>query len=124
MMICLRPTRTNVIYISSKITELKDAVYNIAVGKDTFTKMTRKIAKYVSCQHDDTSKSRIGMEQLELTPLTEPTPPTADASVVILELWKIARRVYEKKLKAWNRNSGQAYAIALGQCFASSLESD
>jgi hypothetical protein len=41
-------------------------------------------------------------------------PP--NATVVKMELWKIAQRVYEKKVEACNRNSDQAYAITLGQC--------
>jgi hypothetical protein len=46
--------------------------------------------EYVSCQYNDASKFRIRMEQLEFTPHTEPMPPAANASVVNLELWKIA----------------------------------
>jgi hypothetical protein len=60
-----------------KIPELKGTIYAIAVGKDTFTKMTQKIAEYVTCQFNDASEFRMGMEQLELEPLAEPMPPNA-----------------------------------------------
>jgi hypothetical protein len=42
--------------------------------------------------------------------------PDANATPVEMELWKMARMAYEKKLEVRNRNSSLAYAITLGQC--------
>ena len=48
-------------------------------------------------------------------PLTEPVPPTDDDQIKF-ELWKMARRAYEKQTEAHHRNSYRVYALALRQC--------
>jgi hypothetical protein len=45
-----------------KVANLKDAIYDVGTDKDTFTKMTCKIAEYVLRQYDNTDKFRMGME--------------------------------------------------------------
>ena len=52
---------------------------------------------------------------MRLQPLTEPTPPTDD-DVIQFELWKMARRAYEKQMEARHCNSYRVYALVLGQC--------
>ena len=84
-------------------------------GKDTFAKTTREIAEYVGHEFDDTGKFRTGMVEMRLTPLTEPMAPTAGDQVAF-ELWKMARRSYEKQTEAHCRNSYRVYALVLGQC--------
>jgi hypothetical protein len=99
-----------------KIVELKNAVYNVGIDKDTFAKTTQEVAEYVTSQYNDAAEFRIGMEKLELTQLAKPMLPGANAMSVKMKLWQLAQRTYKKKVKARNRNGGCAYAIVLRQC--------
>ena len=99
-----------------KCEELKDAVYDVVSGKETFTKTTRDIAEYVGRQFEEAGEFRTGMVDMQLPALMEPAAPTDTTNVVALELWKMARRTYEKKVEARRRNSQRVYALVLGQC--------
>ena len=99
-----------------KCGELKDAVYDVVSGKETFTKTTRDIAEYVGRQFEEAGEFRTAMVDMELAPLVEPTAPTDTTNVVALELWKMARRTYEKKVEARRSTSQRVYALVLGQC--------
>jgi hypothetical protein len=58
-----------------------------------------------------------GMVEMMLPTLVEPAPPaTTDTSQISFELWKMARRSYEKKTEARVRNSHRVYALLIGQC--------
>jgi hypothetical protein len=99
-----------------KCPELKKSVYDVVTGKDTFVQTTREIAKYVGREFDDAGEFRMGMVEMALRPLEEPAPPADPNQVVEFELWKMARRTYEKQAEARHRNSSRVYALILGQC--------
>jgi hypothetical protein len=91
-------------------------VYDVVSGKDSFAKTTREISEYVGCEFDDAGEFRTGMVELQLRPLDEPAPPADLGQMVEFELWKMARRTYEKQLEARCRNSTRVYALIIGQC--------
>ena len=74
-------------------------MYDVVSGKDTFAKTTREIAEYVGCEFDDAGECQTGMVEMRLMPLTKPVVPTNDDQIEF-ELWKMARRAYEKQTKA------------------------
>jgi uncharacterized membrane protein YgcG len=55
------------------------------------------------------------MVEMELPTIVEPSPP-ADGTPISFELWKMARRTFEKQTEARRRNSSRVYALVLGQC--------
>jgi hypothetical protein len=83
-----------------KCANLKNSVYDVVTGKDTFAKTTREIAEYVGREFDDAGEFRTGMVEMQLRPLDEPVPPANPNQMVEFELWKMARRTYEKQLEA------------------------
>ena len=91
-------------------------MYDVITGKDTFAKTTREIAEYVGREFDDAGEFRTGMVEMQLRPLDEPVPPADPNQVVEFELWKMARRTYEKQLEARRRNASRVYALIIGQC--------
>jgi hypothetical protein len=99
-----------------KCSEIKNSVYDMLSGKDTFAKTTREIAEYVSREFDDAGEFRTGMVEMRLPLLTEPPPP-ADDTPINFELWKMmAQRTFEKQTEARRRNSTRVYALVIGQC--------
>jgi hypothetical protein len=98
-----------------KCTEIKNSVYDVVSGKDTFAKTTREIAEYVGREFNDAGEFRTGMVEMRLPPLTEPSPPAVDTPINF-ELWKMARRAFEKQTEARRRNSSRVYALVIGQC--------
>ena len=82
-----------------KCSEIKNSVYDVVSGKDTFAKTTREIAEYVGREFDDAGEFRTGMVEMRLPPLTEPPPPAVDTPINF-ELWKMARRTFEKHTEA------------------------
>ncbi len=86
-----------------KYADLKELVYDIITGKDTFTKKTQEITKYIGQEFDDAGEFCTGMVDLALCPLDEQMPPTNLSQVVEFELWK-------------NQNSLRVYAVIIGQC--------
>ena len=98
-----------------KCSEIKNSIYDVVSGKDTFAKTTREIAEYVGREFDDAGEFRTGMVEMRLPPLTEPPPPAADTPINF-ELWKMARRTFEKHTEARRRNSSRVYALVIGQC--------
>jgi hypothetical protein len=77
--------------------DLKGSVYDVNAGKDTFLKTTRKIAEYIGREYSGAGEYRLAMINLDLPPLVEPQLPAATANVMVVEMWKMARRTYEKK---------------------------
>jgi uncharacterized membrane protein YgcG len=84
-------------------------------GKDTFAKTTREIAEYVGRDFDDAGEFRTGMVEMSLPPIIEPAAPE-DGNPISFELWRMARRTFEKQTEARRRNSSRVYALVLGQC--------
>jgi hypothetical protein len=99
-----------------KCSDLKNSVYDVVTGKDTFAKTTREIAEYVGREFDDAGEFRTGMVEMQLRPLDEPVPPADPNQVVEFELWKMARCTYEKQLEARRCNASRVYALIIGQC--------
>jgi hypothetical protein len=98
-----------------KCSEIKTSVYDVVSGKDTFAKMTREIAEYVGREFDDAGEFRTGMVEMRLAALIEPAAPV-DETPISFELWKMARRTFEKQTEARRRNSSRVYALVIGQC--------
>jgi hypothetical protein len=94
--------------------DLKGSVYDVTAGKDTFLKTTRKIAEYVGREYTDAGEYRLGMINLNLPALVEPQLPADVANVMAVEIWKMARRTYDKKTEARDRNDQRIYALTLG----------
>ena len=94
--------------------DLKGSVYDVTAGKDTFLKTTRKIAEYVGREYSDAGDYRLAMINLNLPALVEPQLPADAANMMEVELWKMARRAYDKKLEARERNEQRIYALTLG----------
>ena len=96
---------------------LKGSVYDVTAGKDTFLKTTHKIAEYVGrVLYNDAGEYRLAMINLSLAALVEPPLPADGAGMMIIEIWKIERRNYQKKIEACGRNEQQIYSLILGQC--------
>ena len=98
-----------------KYSEIKTSVYDVVSGKDTFAKTTREIAEYVGREFDDAGEFRTGMVEMRLAALAEPAPPE-DNTPMNFELWKMARRTFEKQTEARRRNSSRVFALVIGQC--------
>ena len=96
--------------------DLKASVYNVTAGKDTFLKTTQKIAEYVGREYTDAGEYRLAMINLNLPALVEPQLPADVANVMTVEIWKMARCTYDKKMEARDRNEQRIYALTLGQC--------
>jgi hypothetical protein len=73
-------------------------------GKDTFAKTTRELAEYVGHEFDNAGEFHTGMVEMRLPTLTKPAPPV-DGTLINFELWKMARRTFEKQTEARRRNS-------------------
>jgi hypothetical protein len=56
------------------------------------------------------------MINLEVAPLVEPELPADNANGMVIEIWKMSRRTYDKKIEARNRNEQRIYSLTLGQC--------
>ena len=94
---------------------LKGHTYDVIAGGDTFAKTTRKIAEYVARSYDDAGDFRTGMIDLDLPDIQ--APPDPDVSKPLeFEMWKIARRTFEKKKEARERIQNRVFALLLGQC--------
>jgi hypothetical protein len=90
-------------------------MYDVVSGKDTFAKTTWEIAEYVGREFDDAGEFRTGMVEMRLAALIEPAPPV-DGTPINFELWKMARRTFEKQTEARRCNSLRVYALVIGQC--------
>jgi hypothetical protein len=88
----------------------------VTAGKDTFLKTTRKIAEYVGRKYTDAGEYRLAMINLNLPALAEPQLPVDVANVMAVKIWKMARRTYDKKMEARDRNEQRIYSLTLGQC--------
>ena len=96
--------------------DLKGSIYDVTAGKDTFLKTTRKIAEYVGHEYSDPGEYRLAMINLNLPALVEPQLPADVVNVMAVEIWKMARRTYNKKIEVRDRNEQRIYALTLGQC--------
>jgi hypothetical protein len=72
----------------------------VTARKDTFLKTTRKIAEYVGCEYSDAGEYRLAMINLNLPALVQPQLPADEANVMTVEIWKMARCTYNKKMAA------------------------
>jgi hypothetical protein len=79
-------------------------------------KTSREIAEYVGRKFDDAGEFHTGMVEMRLPALTKPAPPV-NGTPINFELWKMARRTFEKQTEARRHNSSRVYALIIGQCF-------
>ena len=96
--------------------DLNGSVYDVTAGKDTFLKTTQKIAEYVGRKYSDAGEYHLAMINLNLPALVEPQLPADAANVMAVEIWKMARRTYNKKMEARDRNEQRNYALTLEKC--------
>ena len=96
--------------------DLKGSVYEVTAGKDAFLKTMRKITEYVGREYSDAGEYRLAMINLNLPALVEPQLPADVANMMAVEIWKMARCTYNKKMEARGHNEQQIYALTLGQC--------
>ena len=94
--------------------DLKESVYDVTSGKDAFLKTTCKIAEHVGREHNNAGD--LAMINQNLPALVEPPLPADAAPPMVVELWKMARRTYDKKVEVRDRNEQRIYALTLGQC--------
>jgi hypothetical protein len=91
-------------------------VYDVTDDAESFMLTTRKIAEYVSKNFDDAKELRLGMVNMSLDPLDEPTAPTDADNVIEVTRWKLQMSSHMKLVEARARNLGKAYSLVLGQC--------
>ena len=97
--------------------DLKGSVYDVIAGKDTFLKTMRKIAEYVGREYTDAGgEYRLAMINLNLPARVEPQLPVDVVNVMAVEISKMARCTYNKKMEARDRNEQRIYSLTLGQC--------
>jgi hypothetical protein len=70
----------------------------------------------VGRKYTDAGEYRLAMINLNLPALVEPQLPADIANVMTVEIWKMARCTYDKKMEAHYRNKQRIYALTLGQC--------
>ena len=88
--------------------DLKESVHDLTAGKDTFLKTTRKIAEHVGREYSDAGEYRLAMINLDLPALVvEPQLPVDIANVMAVEIWKMARHTYNKKIEAVTATSNE-----------------
>jgi len=58
---------------------------------------------------------QMGMINMELDDLQQPTEPGAQANQYKIVWWKIAKWKYKKQVDSWKNNTDRGYALVLGQ---------
>ena len=101
------------------IAALEGHIYDVGLpstSQDLFSKTTKAIGEYVSCEFDNAGEFRLGMEQLKLPNLVEPPDPGKDPTHKELELFKIKLKDYE--YDTWKRKLAmqRIFPVVLGQC--------
>ena len=66
-------------------------------------------------EYTGTSDFHTGLVELTLLMLTAPPPPDL-VNAVLMELWKMNLKEYQKKLEDQQNNMAKVYALILGQC--------
>ena len=95
--------------------DIKTSVYDVMSSNDTIAKTSREIAEYVGWEFEDAGEFCMGMVEMKLPALTEPTAPTG-SDAIKFKVWKMACHAYEKQTEARHQNSYKVYALILGQC--------
>ena len=101
-----------------KIAELEGYVYDVVSNHPTksYQKTTEEIAEYVGRTIKDADKFCMGMIELNLPPIVEPTDPTDPSNPIQMQKWETAWRQYQKERNDRKANQGLVYGIVLGQC--------
>jgi len=84
-----------------KSNDLKDLVYDVAAGGDTFAQTTCKIAEYVARKYKDASKFRKGMVNMFLPNIDKPKILDQHASPMQIKMWEMDLKEYKQKMEAW-----------------------
>jgi hypothetical protein len=66
--------------------------------------------EYVGGEYTNAGEYHLAMINLNLPVLVEPALPADAANAMVIEIWKMARRTYDKKIEARNRNEPTSYA--------------
>jgi hypothetical protein len=106
-----------------KCADLKDFVYDVTTGKDTFQKPTREIAEYVGKTYDDAREFRIGMVELQLPTMPVPARPADPEDVFKMEIWKMAQKDYSDKVQNKKEELWQGDCTNLRAMFSGTLQS-
>ena len=112
------PQREN--KFKGKCEELAGHVYDTGHphgNQDLFINTTKEIAEYVAREYTHAGEFRLGMMNLELPPLTPPTPPQdANPGLAAVEMYKLDLKEHHQKSRNREANMEKVYALVLGQC--------
>jgi len=101
---------------SGKCDEIRDSVYDVIAGNDTFAQTTREIAEFVARKYKDAGEFRKGMVKMHLPILDEPDTPDKNVTPMDIKIWALNLKDHHKKVEARRTNSDLIYALLLGQC--------
>ena len=104
------------------------AVHTLSKEGNTYTWVTRRIAKYFASSETGVGDFRIGMTKQQLPPLTAPTKPVfqkdANGNYILDKEehkeerldYREAKEIYNKKKATRDDLDGKAFALVLDQC--------
>jgi len=101
---------------SGKCDEIRDSIYGVIAGSDTFAQTTREIAEFVARKYKDAGEFRKGMVEMHLPILDEPDTLDKTTTPMDIKIWELNLKDHQKKVKARCTNSDLIYALLLGQC--------
>jgi hypothetical protein len=65
---------------------IKNSVYDVISGRDTFVRTTREIDEYIGWEYEEAREFRTGMVEMRLPELVEPALPGENVTAVQVEL--------------------------------------
>ena len=105
----------------------QNAVYLSGKKKSDFTRTTKIIAGYIGTNWEGTGDYRIGIPQLELPTIDDPTRPADPDDKILMAEYIDDRRAVQRKREARDKVAPRIFSLILGQCdesLQSSLQSD
>ena len=103
---------------TGNIEQLGKHIYDVAANGpvDSFASTTQAIAIYVSSTLDRAGEYRTALVDLELPPVTVPTPPPDATNVLLNALFTEEVKAYGRAIEARKNNQGKIFGIIIGQC--------
>jgi len=108
------------IWVYGKCDDLKDSIYNIVMGGDTFAQTTKEIAEFVARKYKDAGKFQKGMVEMHLpNMIEEPDTPDQTAMSMEIKLLEMNLKEYKKKGQSTLHKLGSSVCTAAYAMFAS-----